>query len=95
MDQFILRQKELLTQEHEAEKAESASLLEGASVKELCHQGIAVQKLWISGRRTGLYGRIILTFCRGKSEELSSHQLSVGDIVAAILRVSSSISVHV
>jgi len=84
MDEFVRRQRELLELEKEAELEESALLLENTSVRELCHQGLALQRLWISGSRTGLYGRTIVTFSTRNSLVLPANSLSSGDIVGVI-----------
>ena len=82
------RQQALLALEREAEVAETAALLQGLPLRQLCQRGAALQKLFISGSRTGLYGRTILSFTQRSSVEFQAHNLSSGDIVGVITQVT-------
>ena len=87
MEEFVRKQKELLALEREAELEQTAQLLEGLPLRDLCQRGVGLQKLWISGSKTGLYGRTIITLCQRNSAEFPAHNITSGDIVGVIQQV--------
>ncbi|KAM8807846.1 DNA-binding protein SMUBP-2 [Eudromia elegans] len=76
------RQLELLQEEREAELAQSRTWQEGLSPRELQRRGLGLLGLHAAGQRTGLYGRLLVTF-EGPpgAAALPSHTLGPGDIV--------------
>jgi len=78
------QQKELLGLEREAELQQTAELLQGLPVRALCLRGLALQKLWVSGSKTGLYGRTIVSLVQRNSAEFPAHSITSGDIVGVI-----------
>uniref|UniRef100_A0A663FAK0 DNA-binding protein SMUBP-2 n=1 Tax=Aquila chrysaetos chrysaetos TaxID=223781 RepID=A0A663FAK0_AQUCH len=78
------RQLELLREEREAEVAESRAWQESISLKELQRRGICLLKLQAANQRTGLYGRLLVTFQPRKYDsdaELPYNSFGPGDIV--------------
>ncbi|XP_015268314.1 PREDICTED: DNA-binding protein SMUBP-2, partial [Gekko japonicus] len=82
---FVSRQLELLQEEREAEISQARAWQESLSLKELQRRGVCLLKLEIASQRTGLYGRLLVTFQPRKhgSElaELPCHSFGPGDIV--------------
>ncbi|XP_054826082.1 DNA-binding protein SMUBP-2 [Eublepharis macularius] len=82
---FVSRQLELLQEEREAEISEARAWQENTSLKELQRRGVCLLKLEIASQRTGLYGRLLVTFQPRKhvSElaELPCNSFGPGDIV--------------
>ncbi|XP_071284263.1 DNA-binding protein SMUBP-2 isoform X1 [Agelaius tricolor] len=74
----------LLRDEREAELAQSRAWQESVSLKELQRRGVCLLKLQVSSQRTGLYGRLLVTFQprkRDSDTELPSNSFGPGDIV--------------
>ncbi|XP_064609271.1 DNA-binding protein SMUBP-2-like [Liolophura sinensis] len=86
VEKFVAKTLELLEIERDAEIEETRVLHENLPAKELQRRGVCLLKLRIAERRTGLYGRSIVTFEPHVSgQELPSHTLSPGDIVSLSL----------
>ncbi|KAK2525275.1 Ighmbp2 [Columba guinea] len=78
------RQLELLREEREAELAQSRAWQESVSLKELQRRGVCLLKLQPANQRTGLYGRLLVTFQPRKCDsdaELPYNSFGPGDIV--------------
>ncbi|XP_075019777.1 DNA-binding protein SMUBP-2 isoform X2 [Calonectris borealis] len=78
------RQLALLREEREAELAESRAWQESISLKELQRRGVCLLKLQAAHQRTGLYGRLLVTFQPRKHDsdaELPYNSFGPGDIV--------------
>ncbi|XP_066854840.1 DNA-binding protein SMUBP-2 isoform X2 [Anser cygnoides] len=78
------RQLELLREEREAELAESRAWQENVSLKELQRRGVCLLKLQATNQRTGLYGRLLVTFQPRKYDsdaELPYNSFGPGDIL--------------
>ncbi|XP_049677337.1 DNA-binding protein SMUBP-2 [Accipiter gentilis] len=78
------RQLELLREEREAEVAESRAWQESISLKELQRRGVCLLRLQAANQRTGLYGRLLVTFQPRKYDsdaELPYNSFGPGDIV--------------
>ncbi|KAM9278212.1 DNA-binding protein SMUBP-2 isoform 1-T1 [Morus bassanus] len=74
----------LLREEREAELAESRTWQESISLKELQRRGVCLLKLQVANQRTGLYGRLLVTFQPRKYDsdaELPYNSFGPGDIV--------------
>ncbi|XP_060062614.1 DNA-binding protein SMUBP-2-like [Ylistrum balloti] len=81
MEQFTRKHLRLLEKEREAELEETRILTEKLPIKELQRRGVCLLKLCIAGRRTGFYGRIVITFEKSRNQhELPSHNFTPGDI---------------
>ncbi|KAM9301529.1 DNA-binding protein SMUBP-2 [Gastrophryne carolinensis] len=84
MEEFIETQLELLKEEREAEIEETRAWQENASLNELQKKGVCLLKLQVASQKTGLYGRLLVTFTPKKySAEavLPTNSFSSGDIV--------------
>ncbi|XP_016041773.2 LOW QUALITY PROTEIN: DNA-binding protein SMUBP-2 [Erinaceus europaeus] len=84
VERFVRRQLALLQLERDAELEERRSWQEGVSLKELQSRGVCLLKLQVSGQRTGLYGRRLVTLepRRGvATPTLPSNSFTSGDIV--------------
>ncbi|XP_074442764.1 DNA-binding protein SMUBP-2 [Larus michahellis] len=78
------RHLELLREEREAELAQSRAWQESVSLKELQRRGVCLLKLQAANQRTGLYGRLLVTFQPRKYDsdaELPCNSFGPGDIV--------------
>ena len=75
--------KELLKIEEEAEKEEQALLLSKYSHSLLQKEGYAILGLEVSESRTGLGGKVIVTFTKSITSVIdhSLHKMGVGDVV--------------
>uniref|UniRef100_A0ABI8AST6 Helicase SMUBP-2/HCS1 1B domain-containing protein n=1 Tax=Felis catus TaxID=9685 RepID=A0ABI8AST6_FELCA len=62
VESFVSKQLDLLELERDAEVEERRSWQENISLKELQSQGVCLLKLQVSSQRTGLYGRLLVTF---------------------------------
>ncbi|CAC5372835.1 IGHMBP2 [Mytilus coruscus] len=79
MEKFIETHLKLLDLERETEIEETRILTEKLPPKELQRRGVCLLKLRISGRKTGLYGRTILSFeASGGIKEFPSHNITSG-----------------
>ncbi|XP_053123961.1 DNA-binding protein SMUBP-2 [Hemicordylus capensis] len=81
---FVSRQVELLKEEREAEISEARAWQESISLKELQRRGVCLLKLEVASQRTGLYGRLLVTFQprkHGSEAELPCSSFGPGDIV--------------
>ncbi|KAL8170112.1 UNVERIFIED_CONTAM: DNA-binding protein SMUBP-2 [Gekko kuhli] len=82
---FACRHLELLREEREAEVAQARAWQESISLKELQRRGVCLPKLEMASQRTGLYGRLLVTFQPRKQgpelAELPCHSFGPGDIV--------------
>ena len=83
--EFASIQKALLSMEKDEETLRSHEILTSGinNIKQLERQGLAIRKIGVHERRTGLYGKTILVFGKsitGKSEsdELPANTLSNG-----------------
>ncbi|XP_069713281.1 DNA-binding protein SMUBP-2 [Phaenicophaeus curvirostris] len=78
------RQLELLREERESEVEQSRAWQENVSLKELQCRGVCLLKLQAATQRTGLYGRLLVTFQPGRHDsnaELPCNSFGPGDIV--------------
>uniref|UniRef100_A0A669QK06 Immunoglobulin mu DNA binding protein 2 n=1 Tax=Phasianus colchicus TaxID=9054 RepID=A0A669QK06_PHACC len=85
------RQLQLLREEREAELAEKRAWQENISLKELQRRGVCLLKLQAANQRTGLYGRLLVTFQPRKcysDTELPYNSFGPGDIVGLYDSVS-------
>ncbi|KAM6160185.1 DNA-binding protein SMUBP-2 [Erethizon dorsatum] len=84
VETFVAKQLHLLELERDAEVEERRSWQENISLKELQSRGVCLLKLQVSSQRTGLYGRLLVTFeprrC-GSVAVLPSNSFTSGDIV--------------
>lgn len=84
VESFVSKQLDLLELERDAEVEERRSWQENISLKELQSQGVCLLKLQVSSQRTGLYGRLLVTFeprrC-ASATALPSNSFTSGDIV--------------
>ncbi|XP_027625195.1 DNA-binding protein SMUBP-2 [Tupaia chinensis] len=84
VESFVTKQLDLLELERDAEVEERRSWQENISLKELQSRGVCLLKLQVSSQRTGLWGRLLVTFeprrC-GSAAALPSNSFSSGDIV--------------
>lgn len=81
VSQFVVKTISLLNLERKTEIEETKSLQENISPKELQRRGVCLLKLRIRSRKTGLYGRSLLTFevnKPGTDGKLPSHSLTPG-----------------
>ena len=88
VSQFVEKTISLLKLERNAEIEETKSLQENISPKELQRRGVCLLKLRIRGRKTGLYGRYLLTFelkKPGSDGKLPSHSLTPGKFASLTL----------
>ena len=84
VSQFVEKTISLLNLERKAEIEETKSLQENLSPKELQKRGVCLLKLRIRSRKTGLYGRYLLTFeinQPGSDGKLPSHSLTPGKFI--------------
>ncbi|XP_044870039.1 DNA-binding protein SMUBP-2 [Mauremys mutica] len=82
--EFVSRQLELLQEEREAEIEETRAWRESIFLKELQRRGVCLLKLQVASQRTGLYGRLLVTFQPRKYDpeaELPCNSFGPGDIV--------------
>ena len=83
--QYVHKTISLLNLERKAEIEETKSLQENISPKELQRRGVCLLKLRIRSRKTGLYGRYLLTFelnkPPGSDGKLPSHSLTPGNFI--------------
>ncbi|XP_043437860.1 DNA-binding protein SMUBP-2 isoform X2 [Prionailurus bengalensis] len=84
VESFVSKQLDLLELERDAEVEERRSWQENISLKELQSRGVCLLKLQVSSQRTGLYGRLLVTFeprrC-ASATALPSNSFTSGDIV--------------
>uniref|UniRef100_A0A667HTP7 Immunoglobulin mu DNA binding protein 2 n=1 Tax=Lynx canadensis TaxID=61383 RepID=A0A667HTP7_LYNCA len=84
VESFVSKQLDLLELERDAEVEERRSWQENISLKELQSRGVCLLKLQVSSQRTGLYGRLLVTFeprrCTSATA-LPSNSFTSGDIV--------------
>jgi hypothetical protein len=80
MEAFLLRQRELLMLEHDAEKAENEILRRGSTLKELETKGLCIRSLRTGKVKSGLSGRLLVSLCK-ENGDLPHTKLSSGDIV--------------
>ncbi|XP_049637146.1 DNA-binding protein SMUBP-2 [Suncus etruscus] len=83
VERFVAKQLELLELERDADVEERRCWQESVSTKELQRKGVCLLKLQVSGQRTGLYGRLLVTLepRRGGVPVLPAHNFTFGDIV--------------
>nr|XP_020739711.1 DNA-binding protein SMUBP-2 [Odocoileus virginianus texanus] len=84
VESFVTKQLELLELERDAEVEERRSWQENVSLKELQSRGVCLLKLQVSSQRTGLYGRLLVTFEPRRyvsAAVLPSNSFTSGDIV--------------
>ena len=83
--QYVQKTISLLNLERKAEIEEKKSLQENISPKELQRRGVCLLKLRIRTRKTGLYGRYLLTFeltkPSGSDGKLPSHSFTPGNCI--------------
>ncbi|KAL3878418.1 hypothetical protein ACJMK2_030771 [Sinanodonta woodiana] len=80
LEEFVSKTLKLLEKERETEIEETRILTEKLPAKELQRRGVCLLKLKISNRKSGLYGRTVVTF-EPNHGDLPSHNLTPGDIV--------------
>ncbi|XP_058925286.1 DNA-binding protein SMUBP-2 [Kogia breviceps] len=84
VESFVTKQLDLLELERDAEVEERRSWQENVPLKELQSRGVCLLKLQVSSQRTGLYGRLLVTFeprrCMSAAV-LPSNSFTSGDIV--------------
>ena len=86
VDDFVIKQLELLNIEKEAEIAQNRALQENVSPKVLQEKGICLLNLKVLNVRSGLYGRTVVTFgSKMIGKELPSTSLSSGNIDQLVL----------
>ncbi|XP_075423760.1 DNA-binding protein SMUBP-2 isoform X2 [Ascaphus truei] len=84
MEAFVTSHLELLKVEREAEIEETRAWRENVALKELQRKGVCLLKLQVANQRTGLYGRLLVTFTPRKYDSdavLPSNHFGSGDIV--------------
>ncbi|KAK1161612.1 DNA-binding protein SMUBP-2 [Acipenser oxyrinchus oxyrinchus] len=84
VENFVSKTLELLEEEREAEIEETRLWQENISLKELQRKGVCLLKLHMGSQKTGLYGRLLVTFEPRKydsSAVLCSNSFGPGDIV--------------
>ncbi|XP_030056992.1 DNA-binding protein SMUBP-2 [Microcaecilia unicolor] len=84
MENFVQSQLELLKEEREAEIEETRRWQESICLKELQRRGVCLLKLQVASQRTGLYGKLLVTFNPRKYDceaLLPSNSFGPGDIV--------------
>ncbi|XP_011383089.1 DNA-binding protein SMUBP-2 isoform X3 [Pteropus vampyrus] len=84
VESFVTKQLDLLELERDAEVEERRSWQETVSLKELQSRGVCLLKLQVSSQRTGLYGRLLVTFEPRRcvsAGALPSNSFASGDIV--------------
>ncbi|XP_056382691.1 DNA-binding protein SMUBP-2 [Hyla sarda] len=84
MEEFVKTQLHLLQEEREAEIEETRAWRENVSLKELQRRGVCLLKLQVANQRTGLYGRLLVTFTPRKYDAdavLPTNSFGSGDIV--------------
>ncbi|XP_078539014.1 DNA-binding protein SMUBP-2 [Lissotriton helveticus] len=84
MENFVKSNLALIQEEREAEIQEKRQWQESVSLKELQRRGVCLFKLQVTNQRTGLYGRLLVTFqSRTFDAEavLPSNNFGPGDIV--------------
>lgn len=83
LEKFVNQHIQLLDKEREAEIEETRHVNETLPPKELQRRGVCLLKLHIRSRRTGFYGRTVVTFEPGGAlQELPAHNITPGDIVS-------------
>lgn len=91
VDQFILKQLELIEIEKNAEIEENRVLRESSSIKLLQAKGLCIPKLQIKNCKSGLFGKFLVKFGPFWSGNgLPYHKLSSGDIVGVANSTSES-----
>ncbi|XP_018422671.1 PREDICTED: DNA-binding protein SMUBP-2, partial [Nanorana parkeri] len=91
MEEFVKTQLELLKEEREAEIEEARTWRENVSLKELQRKGVCLLKLQVANQKTGLYGRLLVTFTPRKYDAeavLPSNSFGSGDIVGVYESIS-------
>ena len=85
VNSFVEKSLELLNLEREAEINESTAFCESADTATLEKKGVCLAKLLVRSRRTGLYGRSLLTFGKAKAKNknvpettLPAHRITPG-----------------
>ncbi|KAF5907620.1 DNA-binding protein SMUBP-2, partial [Clarias magur] len=84
VESFVSRTLELLQEEREAEIEETRAWQKNLSLKALQQKGVCLLKIQIGSQRTGMHGRLLVTFEPRKStgpSGLPSHSFGPGDIV--------------
>ncbi|XP_021563759.1 DNA-binding protein SMUBP-2, partial [Carlito syrichta] len=84
VESFVAKQLDLLALERDAEVEERRSWQESISLKELQSRGVCLLRLQVSSQRTGLHGRLLVTFeprRGGSAAALPSSSFTSGDIV--------------
>lgn len=78
---FVDKTLSLLNIERKAEVDEARTLQESSNLTELQKKGVCLLKLRVQSRRTGLYGRDLLTFESSKfgtDGTLAAHRITPG-----------------
>ena len=86
IDEFIEVQRNLLKLEQDEEVLEKKTLRENQSLKELEKRGVCVRNLFVEHRKTGLYGRFLVTFAISlkmkaaaeNEKTITAHKMSPG-----------------
>lgn len=82
---FVEKTISLLNIERKAEVDEARSLQNNSNLNELQRKGVCLLKLRVQSRRTGLYGRVLLTFERAKVGGVDGNLLPAHRITPGIL----------
>lgn len=83
LNKFVEENLELLNLERQTEINESKAFYENSDSTTLQSKGVCLKKLLTFTRKTGLYGRVLLTFGKAKTHcpknvPLPSHCITVG-----------------
>ncbi|RWS17111.1 DNA-binding protein SMUBP-2-like protein [Dinothrombium tinctorium] len=82
LESFVNKHLRLIKIEHDEEINERTKQRANLTAAELQRRGICLNKLRIIGSKTGLFGRLLITFANSvKDASLCSHTFSFGDIV--------------
>lgn len=81
---YVKETIELLNLERQTEIEESRAIYENTECDRLEKKGVCLRKMVLYDRRTGLYGRTLLTLGNGKGQKkepspLSAHCFTVGE----------------
>ena len=71
---FAKKQSELIELERNAEISDSVDTRRACSIRDLEKRGICVSKLHVTSECTGLYGKHLVTFGRGKEKRSKANE---------------------
>jgi ATP-dependent RNA/DNA helicase IGHMBP2 len=90
MDAWVLKQRELLQLEKDAELDEAVEQIGQLSAKECEELGVSLLSLSVNDTSAGLYGRTVISLTKEGNPLLPAHSFSSGDIVALSSKASAS-----